>query len=214
MIAPTGTAPVPRLLVADARTFAREGVKALAARAGVEVVGEAADGNAAVALAAELAPDVVVAEMSLPGLNGARLAARLRGLLPDARVLVLSACEDVASVRAALDSGAAGYALKRSPAAELVRAIRAVASGGRYIDPALAGRVADSLTGPPALSSRETEVLRLVALGYSNKEIASRLEIDKRTVQTHKARSMEKLGLRSREELVRYAARRGWLGQD
>jgi DNA-binding NarL/FixJ family response regulator len=182
------------------------------------VIGEASDGPSAVALVADLDPDVVVVDVSMPGLNGAEVATRLRAARPDRKVLALTVHEDAGYLRLLLEAGAAGYMLKRAAAAELVRAVRAVAAGGTYLDPAMAGRVVDDLvrpTEPPAttaeLSERETEVVRLIALGYSNKEIAARLGVSVKTVETYKSRSMEKLAIRSRVDIVRYAAGRGWL---
>ena len=208
-----------RVLLADDHAVVREGLKALVgAEPGMDVVGEAADGPAAVALVAELDPDVVVVDVSMPGMNGAQVTTRLREVRPNRKVLALTVHEDAGYLRLLLEAGAAGYVLKRAAAAELVRAIRAVAAGGTYLDPAMAGRVVDDLVRPAEapgaaceLSERETEVVRLIALGYSNKEIAARLKVSVKTVETYKARSMEKLAIRSRVDIVRYAAGRGWL---
>jgi DNA-binding NarL/FixJ family response regulator len=208
-----------RVLLADDHAVVREGLKALInAESDMNVIGEASDGPSAVALVADLDPDVVVVDVSMPGLNGAEVATRLRAARPDRKVLALTVHEDAGYLRLLLEAGAAGYMLKRAAAAELVRAVRAVAAGGTYLDPAMAGRVVDDLvrpTEPPAttaeLSERETEVVRLIALGYSNKEIAARLGVSVKTVETYKSRSMEKLAIRSRVDIVRYAAGRGWL---
>jgi DNA-binding NarL/FixJ family response regulator len=209
-----------RVLLADDHTIVREGLKALIdANEGLEVIGEAADGESAVNLATELDPDVVVVDISMPVLNGAQVTAKLRELHPSSKVLALTVHEDRAYLRLLLESGARGYVLKRAAVAELVQAIRAVAAGGTYLDPALAGGVVDQFVRPSArqrdplveLSDRETDVVRLIALGYSNKEIASRLGLSVKTIETYKTRSMEKLGIRSRVDIVQYAARRGWL---
>jgi DNA-binding NarL/FixJ family response regulator len=209
-----------RVLLADDHTIVREGLKALIdANEGLEVIGEAADGESAVNLATELDPDVVVVDVSMPVLNGAQVTAKLRELHPSSKVLALTVHEDRAYLRLLLESGARGYVLKRAAVAELVQAIRAVAAGGTYLDPALAGGVVDQFVRPSAsqrdplveLSDRETDVVRLIALGYSNKEIASRLGLSVKTIETYKTRSMEKLGIRSRVDIVQYAARRGWL---
>lgn len=197
----------------------REGLRALInAQSEMRVVGEAVDGPSAVALTAELDPDVVVVDVSMPGLNGAQVTTQLRAARPDRKVLVLTVHEDCGYLRLLLDAGAAGYVLKRAAADELVRAIRAVADGGTYLDPTLAASVMDEFVrsaAPPApeaeLSEREAEVVRLIALGYSNKEIAARLKLSVKTIETYKTRSMEKLHIRSRVEIVRYAAGRGWL---
>jgi DNA-binding NarL/FixJ family response regulator len=209
-----------RVLLADDHAVVREGLKALInAQTGMAVVGEAGDGPAAVEMTAELDPDVVVVDVSMPGLNGAQVTTRLRECCPDRKVLALTVHEDKGYLRLLLAAGAAGYVLKRAAAEELVRAIRAVARGQTYLDPAMAGSVAGDLGRPAAatelptaeLSEREAEVVRYIALGYSNKEIASRLGLSVKTVETYKTRSMEKLEMRSRVDIVRYAARRGWL---
>jgi DNA-binding NarL/FixJ family response regulator len=210
-----------RVLLADDHAVVREGLKALInAESGMEVVGEAADGEEAVALAAQLDPDVAVLDVSMPGLNGAQATTKLREARPDRKILALTVHEDKGYLKLLLEAGAAGYVLKRAAAAELVQAIRAVAAGGAYIDPAMAGGLVDDFVNPalpaketPAaeLSERETEVVRMIAQGYSNKEIAAQLKVSVKTVETYKTRSMEKLGMRGRVDIVRYAAKRGWL---
>jgi DNA-binding NarL/FixJ family response regulator len=209
-----------RVLLADDHAVVREGLKALIDRQqGMEVVGEAVDGPSAIALTAELDPDVVVVDVSMPELNGAQVTSRLREACPDRKILALTVHEEKGYLRLLLEAGAAGYVLKRAAASELVQAIRAVAAGGTYLDPTLAGSVVDDFVRPAPpreqngveLSEREAEVVRLIALGYSNKEIASRLKLSVKTVETYKTRSMEKLHMRSRVDIVQYAARRGWL---
>jgi two-component system, NarL family, response regulator NreC len=211
-----------KVLLADDHTVVRAGLKSLIdAEDGLEVVGEAADGLDALSLAEDLDPDIVVADMSMPGLTGAQLAARIRSSRPDSKVLALPVHEGQGYLREMLAAGAVGYVLKRAAAAELIRAIRAVAAGGTYIDPDMAGGMVGTFVRPgspqeaqPELSEREAEVVRLIARGYSNKEIAARLGLSVKTVETYKTRSMEKLKTRSRVELVRYAARRGWITTD
>ncbi|MCI0700533.1 MAG: response regulator transcription factor [Planctomycetia bacterium] len=209
-----------RVLLADDHAIVREGLKALInTQSGMEVVGEAADGLSTVNLTAELDPDVVVVDVSMPILNGAQVTNQLRAASPDRKILVLTVHEDKGYLRLLLAAGAAGYVLKRAAAAELVQAIRAVAGGGTYIDPTLAGGVVEDYLHPAPsqeptgaeLSDREAEVVKQIALGYSNKEIAARLKLSVKTVETYKTRSMEKLGAHSRVDIVRYAARRGWL---
>jgi len=209
-----------RVLLADDHAVIREGLKALInTESGMEVVGEAADGLEAVALTAQLDPDIVVVDVSMPHLNGAQVTTKLREARPDRKVLALTVHEDKGYLRLLLEAGAAGYVLKRAAAGELVQAIRAVAAGGAYIDPALAGGLVDNFVNPGQtkeeagadLSDRETEVVRLIAQGYSNKEIAAQLRVSVKTVETYKTRSMEKLGMRGRVDIVRYAVRRGWL---
>jgi DNA-binding NarL/FixJ family response regulator len=210
-----------RVFLVDDHTVVREGLKALIAdQPDMEVVGEAADGRTACARAFELCPDVVVMDISLPELNGAQATEQLRRACPDARVLVLTVHEDLGYLRQMLEAGASGYVLKLAGSEELIRAIRAVAAGGIYLDPNLSARLAGGLVRKEsvraalqtdALSDREAEVVRLIARGRSNKEIADQLGISAKTVETYKARSLEKLGLRTRADLVRYAIQRGWV---
>ena len=156
----------------------------------------------------------------MPGMSGAQATERLKQECPQVKVLALTVHEDKGYLRQLLEAGAAGYVLKRAAAEELIHAIRTVAAGGVYLDPALAGKVVGGFVRkPPAkgvaegseLSDREAEVVRLIAAGHSNKEIAGRLDLSVKTVETYKARSLEKLGLHSRADLVRYALQRGWL---
>jgi DNA-binding NarL/FixJ family response regulator len=208
-----------RILLADDHAVMREGLKMLIdSQPGMKVVAEAGDGPTAVRMTDEFDPDVVVVDVSMPGFNGAQVTERLRAARPERKVLALTAHEERSYLRLLLEAGAAGYVLKRAAAEELVRAIRAVAAGGTYLDPALARTVMDDFVRPAGvaaevdqLSEREAEVVRLIALGYSNKEIAARLKLSVKTVETYKSRSMEKLGIRGRVDLVQYAARRGWL---
>jgi DNA-binding NarL/FixJ family response regulator len=207
--------------MADDHAVVRAGLKALVnTQSDMEVVGEAGDGLAACALVPQLRPDVVVLDVSMPKMNGAELAERLKHDCPQIKVLAMTVHEDKGYLRQLLQAGAAGYVLKRAAADELIRAIRTVCAGGVYIDPALAGKLVGGFVGQPPgkiaaggldLSEREAEVVRLVAAGHSNKVIASRLGLSVKTVDTYKARSLEKLGLRSRADLVRYALQRGWL---
>jgi DNA-binding NarL/FixJ family response regulator len=210
-----------RVFLADDHAVVREGLKSLInAQPDMEVTGEAGDGRDACEQVAHLRPDVAVLDVSMPGMSGAEAAARLRQECPQVKVLALTVHEDKGYLRQLLGAGAAGYVLKRAAAEELIRAIRAVAAGGVYLDPALAGKVVGGFVRQPPgkgapeggeLSEREGEVVRLVAAGHSNKEIAGRLDLSVKTVETYKARSLEKLGLHSRADLVRYALRQGWL---
>lgn len=210
-----------RVVLADDHAVVREGFRALVeAQADMEVVGEAGDGRAAVEMAEWLRPDVVVMDFTMPGIDGAEATERLKAACPDVKVLALTVHEDRGYFRRFFEAGASGYALKQSPAEELFHAIRVVAAGGVYVDPALAGDVVGRSVGTAAarqalqgdrLSEREAEVVRLIARGFSNKEIGGQLAINAKTVETYKARSLEKLGLRSRADLVRYALQRGWL---
>jgi DNA-binding NarL/FixJ family response regulator len=207
--------------MADDHPVVLAGLKALVgADPDFAIVGEARDGRTALRLAMQLTPDVVVLDVSLPEMNGIELAAALRSERPDCRILVLTVHEERAYLRQLLELGVGGYLLKRSAADELSRAIRAVAAGGVYLDPAIAGKAVGGLgrvRGPSQsgeaaeLSDRESDVLRMVASGHSNKAISARLSISVKTVETYKARAMGKLGFHSRVELVRYAADQGWL---
>jgi DNA-binding NarL/FixJ family response regulator len=213
--------PILRILLADDHAIVRQGVKALiASQADMEVIGEADDGASALLKAVELLPDVVVIDLSMPRLNGTQATEQIKQACPGVKVLALTVHEDRGYLRRILEAGASGYALKQAPAEQLYRAIRLVAAGGIYLDPALAGKVVGTLVREDSirkalqvdnLSERETEVVRLIAKGYSNKEIAAQLAINAKTVETYKTRSLEKLDLRSRADLVRYALQRGWL---
>ena len=210
-----------QIFLADDHAVVREGLKALInAQRDMEVMGEAAEGASACEQVTRLQPDVVVLDVSMPVMSGAAAAGRLRQECPQVKVLAITVHEDRGYLRQLLEAGAAGYVLKRAAAEELIQAIRAVAAGGIYLDPALAGKVVGGFvrkqpgkgaTGEGELSDRESEVVRRVAAGHSNKEIAGQLEISVKTVETYKARSLEKLGLHSRADLVRYALHQGWL---
>jgi DNA-binding NarL/FixJ family response regulator len=210
-----------RIFLVDDHPVVREGLKALVnGQPDMEIVGEAADGRAAVEQAPICRPDVIMMDISMPELTGAQATIELQRVCPDGRILVLSVHEDTSYVRESLRAGASGYILKRTAPASLIQAIRDVAAGGVYVDPLLAGAVLGPLVRQRTaaagvvtdeLSEREADVVRLVASGYTNKEIAARLGISVKTVETYKARAMEKLGLQSRAALVRYAVGRGWL---
>ncbi|HST51727.1 MAG TPA: response regulator transcription factor [Pyrinomonadaceae bacterium] len=210
-----------RILLADDHEMIREGLKLLVNRqTDMETIGEANNGRAAVALARELKPDVVVMDISMPEMNGLKATERLKTLCPEIKVLTLTRHADDAYIRQLLQAGASGYLLKKTASGELVRAIRIVATGGTYLDPAVTGQVISDALGRRAarnapadknLSGREEEVLRLTAWGYANKEIAARLDISVRTVEVYKTRAMEKMGMKNRIDIVRYALLQGWL---
>lgn len=215
-------APAPiRVVIADDHAIVRDGLRALIeSHEGLTVVGEAATGQDAWKRARELAPHVLVLDLSMPETSGLDAAARIAADCPDVRIVALTMHEERGYVTQLLRAGAAGYVLKRTASAELVQAIRTVAAGGSYVDPSLAAALlSDQLSAGRAtdvetfadVSAREREVLRLVALGYTNKEIAAALEISVKTVETHKANAMSKLGFRSRAALVRFAIQQGWL---
>ncbi len=211
-----------RVTLADDHPIMLAGLRNLIeAEANLELVGEAASGLAALKLIREKLPDVAVVDISMPELNGIVLARRLAEECPAVRILVLTLHEDRAYVKQALEAGVRGYVLKRSAAENLVQAIRAVLVGGLYVDPTIATRMFErkparagyspATANMPDLTDREAEVLKFSALGFTNKEIASRLDVSAKTVETHKARATEKLNLKTRSELVRYAAAQGWL---
>lgn len=213
--------PKLRVFLADDHAVVREGLKALInAQPGMEVVGEAADGQTACVKAEEIRPDVVIMDVSMPELNGVQATRKLHGLYPRVKVLALTVHEERSYLRDLIEAGASGYVLKRSAAEDLVHAVQVIARGDMYLDPSVTAIALGSLARQrPAnergteteLSDRETEVMQLIARGHSNKDIAGRLEISVKTVETYKARSMEKLGLRGRADIVRFALHRGWL---
>jgi two-component system, NarL family, response regulator NreC len=204
-----------RILLADDHAVVRQGFKMiLDAQPDMEIVGEAANGREAVDLAEQLRPDVVVMDVAMPELNGIEATRRLASSVPHARVVALSMHKDSVYVREILRAGARGYLLKDSGAADLVAAIRAVASGESYLSPAVSNAVLDDYrrhaTNPiDLLTSREREVLQLLAEGKTNKEIAGLLNLSVYTVEAHRGRILEKLNLHSIGELVRFAVRSG-----
>jgi DNA-binding NarL/FixJ family response regulator len=211
--------PLVRVVIADDHAVVRDGLRALVdAQPGLRVVGEASDGQEAWVRACELKPDVLLLDISMPGVGGTDAAERIAKDCPSVRVIVLTMHEERGYVTRLLRAGAAGYVLKRTATAELVRAIRTVAAGGTYVDPSLAGALIAEPSQRPRtgastvdLTAREAEVLRLTARGHSNKEIAAALEISVKTVETHKANGMTKLGVTNRAALVRFALDEGWL---
>lgn len=212
-----------RLLLVDDHPVLREGLKALLlAEPDLNVVAEADDGPSALMMIDEVRPDLVLMDVSLPGLSGADTTLAIKRSHPDVKVLALSVHEELAFARMLLDAGASGYALKRTACDELVRAVRLVASGEMYVDPLLAGqllrtgqRKATPTIGIPSvgLSEREAEVVRLLAQGLTMKEMADRLSLSPRTLETYRSRAMDKLQLKNRADIVRYAIRRGWLSE-
>ncbi len=208
-----------RVLIADDHTVIREGLRVLLdAQDDLCVVGEAERGEEACRLAIELRPDVIIMDVSMPGLGGAGATKRLKDLAPEIKVLALSAFEDEVYVRQLLAAGASGYVLKRTAAGEIARAIRVVAEGGLYLDPFVAGKIAvqpskgqNGHGGAESLSDREGEVLRFIARGFTNKEVANLLGVSIKTVETYKTRLNRKLNLHSRADVVRYALAQGWL---
>jgi two-component system, NarL family, response regulator NreC len=209
---------VIKVLVVDDHAVVRSGLKLLlAAEEDIEVVGEAGDAKTAVFEARSGKPDVILLDVVMPGASGIEVTPQLLHEQPDAKVLILSMQDDPRYVREAFEAGASGYVLKEAADSEVVAAVREVASGGRYVNPALGARLvaADTEARKRAeedpLSEREREVLRLLALGHTNQEIAKMLYISVRTAETHRAHIMQKLSLHSRADLVRYALANGLL---
>ena len=210
-----------RILLAEDHKTVREGIKLLVnAQTDMEVIGEAGDGEAAVRLASELDPDIVVMDISMPELNGLRATRRMRSNGLKLKILMLTRHTDDGYLQQLIEAGANGYVLKQSAPNELINAIRAVGNGNSYLDPALTNKVMGgyasrsvSLRGENknTLTDRESEVLRLIALGYSNKEIAESMNLSVKTIETHKGNAMQKLGINSRIGIVRYAILQDWL---
>ncbi len=214
-----------RILIAEDHKTVREGLKLIVnSQDDMETVGEADDGREAIKLAQELAPDLVLMDISMPELNGLTATATLKRLRPKIKVLALTRHTDDAYLQELIQAGASGYILKQSAPTELLRAIRFVAEGGSYLDPSLTGKVfagfAESQnkrrgeTYGAALSSRELETLRYIALGYSNKEIAEKFDLSVKTIEAHKANALKKLNIESRREIISYAILQGWMQEN
>jgi DNA-binding NarL/FixJ family response regulator len=213
--------PKLRILLADDHKMLRDGLRLLIdAQPNLRVVAEAANGAEALLKARETRPDIVVMDLSMPQVNGLQATERLLAELPATKVIVLTAHEDESYLTQLCKAGASGFVLKRSAGDDLLSAIEHVAKGGVHYEASLASKalarqthVRAAARGPEgaALSEREKEVLTGLAWGYSNKEIADQLKLSVKTVETYKVRVAEKLGLRSRTEMVQYALRQGWL---
>jgi DNA-binding NarL/FixJ family response regulator len=209
-----------RVFLADDHALLREGLRALVdSQADMECVGEAADGRAAVEQVQRIRPDVAVLDISMPGLDGLQAAKKLKECCPEVQLVTLTRHTDDGYLQQLLKAGVSGYVLKQSASSVLLTAVRAVATGNRFLDPAITGKVIGHYAGkvagrgprPQELSEREEEILRLIAWGYSNKEIAARLDISVKTVEAHKANAMRKLEMRSRIDIVRFAILQGWM---
>lgn len=210
-----------RVLIAEDHQTVREGVKLLVnSQPDMEVIGEAGDGDMAVKEAVRLGPDILLMDISMPTLNGLKATKRLRTVIPNIKILILTRHTDDGYLQQLIGAGANGYVLKQSAPTELVNAIRTIAAGNAYLDPALTRKVmggyvnrASSLRGETKgeLSDREAEVLRLIAFGYSNKEIGAKLDLSVKTIEAHKSNAMRKLGISSRIDIVKYAILQNWL---
>ncbi|HZD55447.1 MAG TPA: response regulator transcription factor [Anaerolineales bacterium] len=209
-----------RVLIADDHTIVRSGVRLLLeAEADIRIVGEALDGNEALAMTETLHPDVVLMDIAMPGMDGLEATRRIKDRWPDVQVLVLTMHRSDEYFFEMLKNGASGYVLKGADPSELIKAVRVVGQGEVFLYPTMAQKLLrDYLTrigkadeDDPQLSPREKEILRLLAEGYSNKEIAESLVISPSTVYTHRGNLMNKLGLDNRRELIQYARKRGFL---
>jgi two-component system response regulator NreC len=204
-----------RVLIADDHGVLRAGLRALLkTEEDLQVVDEAADGDTALRLASRLRPDIVLLDLSMPGPGGIEVTRKLKEMLPATRVLILTVHEDETLLREALNAGASGYIIKRAVESELINAIHAVSRGEIYVHPAMTkwllkepAPAAPKRRDPAALTPREIEVLRLIVQGHTNSQIAEVLRLSVRTIESHRANLMGKLGLQSRVELVRYAVK-------
>lgn len=215
---------MPNILLADDHNIVRQGLRALLqSEPHFRLVGEASDGIEAVRLAERLKPDVLITDLMMPGLNGLEVTRQVTKLLPQIRVIILSMYTNDAYVLEALKNGALGYVLKDSQAADLIQAVKEVIAGNRYLSPPLSERAlelylqkVESVPDDPyeLLTTREREVLQLVAEGRTSSEIATRLFISPRTAEGHRANLMRKLGLQNNADLIRFALKRGILPLD
>ncbi|HEY6802736.1 MAG TPA: response regulator transcription factor [Pyrinomonadaceae bacterium] len=214
-----------RILLAEDHETIRDGLKLLInSQPGMEVIAEADNGQTAIQLSKELLPDVIVMDVSMPKLNGIQATRKLKESCPELKVLILTRHKESGYLQQLLASGASGYVLKQSKSAELLRAIQAVADGLMYLDPGVtenavsrlresSGRAPQRTEPHASLSAREIDVLRLIALGYINKEVADQLNLSIKTVEAHRAKAMQKMGFKSRVEVVRYAILKDWLSE-
>jgi DNA-binding NarL/FixJ family response regulator len=209
------------IYLVDDHAVLREGLQSLInAEPDLVVCGQAGNGATALQEIAAQPPDLVVMDISLPDLNGIKVTEKLKQRHPKLHIIALTQYSDQAYLRQILQAGAAGYVLKQTATEVLINAIRAVAAGGTFIDPALAGQLVNSYLGRKlpkdalplaALTEREARVLELVAWGHTSKEIGEQFDISAKTVDSHKTRAMEKLGLKTRADIVRYASQQGWM---
>lgn len=210
-----------RIVLADDHATVRQGLRLLIdSQPDMTVVAEAGDGRSAIAAVEQFTPDVIVMDVSMPGINGLNATRLLKERHRESRVVALTRYGDDAYLQELLRAGVAGYVLKQSPSIELLQAIRAAAVGGQYLDSAVTGRVTEGFLArdgrkagqaQSTITDREAEVLRLIARGYSNKEIAAQLDLSVKTVEVHKANGMRKLGFRGRIDIVRFAILQGWM---
>jgi two-component system, NarL family, response regulator NreC len=208
-----------RIVLAEDHESVRQGLRVLlSTKDDIEVVGDAPNGRVALDLVRELEPNIAVLDLSMPDMNGLAATRAIKETMPQVEVIALTRHADDAYVQELLSAGVSGYVLKQSPVEELLKAIRAVAKGERHLDASLVTRNTKAYLSRystdrarPPITDREASVLRLMAIGHSNKEIATSLDIAVKTVEVHKANAMRKLDLRGRIDVVRYAVLNGWL---
>ena len=214
--------PAPlRILIADDHSIVRQGLKLLIdSQPDMKVIAEAASGDAVLQQAAAVKPDVVIMDISMPGINGLVATRMLKQRHPETTIVALTRHEEKTYLEELLRAGASAYVLKQSAPTEFLRAVRAVAAGGIYLDPSMTSQVASGLLAQKSredaedggkITERESQVLRLVAVGHSNVEIAEQLLISVKTVEVHKSNAMRKLGLTGRVDVIRYGVLQGWL---
>ena len=214
-----------RVLLAEDHTIVRKGLRSLLdAEPDTEVVGEAEDGRKAIQLVEKLCPDVVLMDISMPGLNGLEATRQITKRFPEVKVLILTVHSDEEYIRQVLSAGASGYLVKQAAPSELASAIRAAYQGDFFPSPSISRELIEDYTRQAeamsendsllALTDREREVLQLIAEGHSNRQIAEILHISVKTVETHRAHLTDKLGIRSAAELTKYALRRGVISLD
>lgn len=215
----------PRILLADDHAVLRSGLRLLLTSANkYEVVGEASSGTETLSLAERLQPDLILLDLSMPALGGLDALPALRSLAPSARILILTMHDDPQYLRQALKGGASGYVLKKAADTELLSAIQAVLHGEIYVHPSMTRILLEDMLPEPesadnentwaSLSDREQQVLKMVALGHTSSEIASQFNLSAKTVETYRSRGMEKLGLRTRAALVKFALQEGLVKRD
>jgi two-component system response regulator NreC len=209
------------VLIADDHAIVRTGLRALLrAEPDLQLAGEATGGYEAIELVGKTHPDILILDLSMPDLDGIAVTRQLKPQYPDLRILILTVHEDEAMLREAIRAGASGYIVKRAAEAELIAAIETIRRGDLYVDPAMLRVLlmeskksrTEQPAGPDPLTPRETDVLTLIVQGYTNRQVGEELGISVRTVEGHRANLLEKLGLRTRVELVRYARDRGLIG--
>lgn len=209
-----------RIILAEDHETVREGIKLLVnSQPDMEVIAEAGNGEEAIKATQKLLPDILVMDITMPELNGLKATKKLRRICPNVKILTLTRHTDSSYLQQLIEAGASGYVLKQSKPSELIRAIQVVAEGNSYLDPMITEKALGNYPGRAAMrgvnksdmTDREEEALRLIAWGYSNKEIAARMNISVKTVEAHKTNAMRKMDMRSRIDIVRYAFLQGWL---